>query len=131
MFEYTIVLANGTTYKVIAEDILEALNKNTLTASEIVNVFRNGEVEQMPARKSVVVKTEVYPEIALETGCIVTPVGEHTLKEKDSFIVSAIPSSGWMFKRWEVNGSVVSESSSAIFELSEEDTTYRAVFEHI
>lgn len=132
MYEYIVVLDDGTTRKVIAEDILSVVTKNDLLAPRIVNIFRNGKVTELDSRKVITVNTEVYPQIAHETGCAAYPKGTHKFRENMAIVLSAVCSDGWLFDSWVVNGQVVSKDQQFTAMLgSDENITYRAVFKSI
>ena len=131
MYEYVVVLADGTTRKVIAEDVIAVVTKNDLVASEVVNIFRNGQVVELDGRKVVTVSTEVYPQIAYETGCTAYPKGEHKFREDMEIVLSAVCTDGWLFDSWVVNGQVVSNEQQFTAKLGSADVTYRAVFKSI
>lgn len=132
MYEFIVVLANGSVERVIAENITAALSKFELLTDEIVNVFRNGPVSDIEPRKIIKVTTNIFPPLARETGCVVAPQGVHEVKEGDSIILSAFSSQGWYFSEWQKNEvSTGVTDNTATFIADKDDATFTAVFKSI
>lgn len=130
-YEYVVVTADNKVRRIVADSIkgvLEAYDES-VEESPIVNIFRNNAITQGGVSEKAVIHAEVYPPVAVVTGCRAYPSIPVETMQGSAITLCAITKEGWKFDGWFVGDTQVATTEQAtIINTYAGKITYQARF---
>ena len=128
-YEYLVVTSDNKVQRIIADSIKGVLEAVDESVTPIINVFRNNEVTAGGVYEKALVKAEVSPAVAFDTGCRAYPNIPVETKQGQQIVLSATCMPGWKFEGWFVGDTQVATTMQAVILNNEAgEVTYTAKF---